>query len=122
VQREPRPQGAERIAAPQTRQVGELRRIGHVGCLARAKLREEPREFRRINEALAHVVLAQQRDGRPARELPGPDGEGEHAPERRQLAVHRSGRGVVLRAPRVCIRRDAVRRDVQRPIKSEGRA
>src|SRR5262249_27607183 len=54
AQREPGPQGAERIAAPQTRQVGELRRIGHVGCLARAKLREEPREFRRINEALAY--------------------------------------------------------------------
>jgi len=35
AQGEPGPQGAERVAAPQTRQLGELRRIGHVGGLAR---------------------------------------------------------------------------------------
>jgi hypothetical protein len=69
-----------------------------------------------MSEPLPHVVLAQQRDGRPARRLAGPDGEGEHPTERGQFAVHRGGRRVVLRTAPVRVGRDTVRRDVERPI------
>src|SRR5262249_18283628 len=74
AQGEPGPQRPERVAAPETREIGELRRVGHVGGLSRTELCEEPRELRRIDEALAHVVLVEQRDGRSARALPGPHG------------------------------------------------
>jgi hypothetical protein len=121
AERVPGPLCPDCVPTPQARQIGEFGCVGNVGGIARAELAEEPPELRRIDEALAAVVLVQQRDARPARELSGPHRKGEHATQRAQLSVDRGGRDVILRAPHVRKDRDAVCRDVQRLVEAERR-
>jgi hypothetical protein len=115
---EPRPDGAERVAAPEIREVGELGRIGHGRRVQLAELAEEPRELRWIDEALAHVVLRQQRHHRHGGQQLLAHRDAERAAECRELAVDGRG-GRAARDPRVSVAIDPCRGDGERQIPGE---
>src|SRR5262249_50792358 len=89
LQAEPGPHCPERVPPSETRQIGKLSRVRDGRLIQLAEFPEEPREFWRVNEPFAGVVLGEERDGWPARQLSRAYGEREHAGQRRQLAGDR---------------------------------
>ena len=102
------------LAFPPAGQVGEDRRIGEPGW----EVRPERGEVGGLEEALAGVVLGQEGDVGPAGQFARADGEREHPPERRQLAVDAGWLHAELEASRG-VGGDPVGGDVQGPIDAE---